>query len=258
MPNYSLLDQPELLRYLFFPRKDFTACPPNAFDLFVPSDGDVSIHCRFYAARSAWPWVLLFHGNGEVVSDYDIITPLYHQKDINLAVAEYRGYGASGGTPAFAHLIKDAHCALKAVKAELDKKGFGEGLYLMGRSMGSVCALELAYHHPDKIRGLIIESGFASVTRLIKHLGLPCPHADLAVLEEECLEMAGKISVPVLIIHGQEDHLVPVQEARDLFACLGTKQKDLVIIPGAGHNDIMLAGFERYFNALKRFTDLRK
>lgn len=257
MPDYSLLDQPELLRFLFFPRKDFTACPQNAFNLFVPVEKNVFISCRFYAGRSTWPWVLLFHGNGEVVSDYDVIAPFYNQKELNLVVVDYRGYGASGGTPTFAHLIKDAHFLLKAVKEELAKKDFRQDLWLMGRSLGSVSALELAYHYPDKIKGLIIESGFASVTRLIKHLSLSSPGADFTQFEQECLEMVGKIFVPALIIHGQHDNLVPLQEAKHLFAYLGTNQKQLVIIPNAGHNDIMLVGLTQYFNALRRFTEER-
>lgn len=257
MPDYFLLDQPGLLRFLFFPRKDFTPCPQNAFDLFVPVEKDVFISCRFYAGKNTWPWILYFHGNGEVVSDYDDLAPFYQQKELNLAVVDYRGYGASGGTPTFAKLIKDAHCLLKAVSKELTKKGGRQDLWVMGRSLGSVSALELAYHYPDKIKGLIIESGFASVARLIRHLGLPSPGPDLTQFEQECLEMVRKISVPTLIIHGEYDSLVPLQEARDLFAHLGTNQKQLVIIPNADHNDIMFVGLTQYFNAIQRFTEER-
>ncbi|MEW5899367.1 MAG: hypothetical protein AB1652_09405 [Bacillota bacterium] len=59
-----------------------------------------------------------------MVSDYDDLAPYYQQKELNLVVVDYRGYGASGGTPTFAKLIKDAHCLLKTVREELTKKGF--------------------------------------------------------------------------------------------------------------------------------------
>ena len=71
MPDYSLIDQPSTLMYIFYPREDFTPCPVNAFDLLVPVDDRVSIHCRFYIGTERRPWILFFHGNGEVVSDYD-------------------------------------------------------------------------------------------------------------------------------------------------------------------------------------------
>src|SRR4030065_1832163 len=99
MIDYSLIDQPFLLQYIFYPRKDFTPCPQNAFDLSVRVGEGIFISCRFYMGHRQGPWILFFHGNGEVVSDYDEISSLYHQKNLNLIVADYRGYGASGGGP---------------------------------------------------------------------------------------------------------------------------------------------------------------
>ncbi|MFZ5596705.1 MAG: alpha/beta hydrolase, partial [Bacillota bacterium] len=91
MPDYSLLDQPGLIKFLFFPRKYHTACPANAFDTAFPVDRDVSITCRFHVAGRDLPWVLYFHGNGEVVSDYDQIAPIYNEIGLNMVVADYRG-----------------------------------------------------------------------------------------------------------------------------------------------------------------------
>jgi len=255
MPDYSQLDNSPLLGFLFYPRRDFTPCPQGAFDLFVPVGQGVSISCRFYRGGEGWPWILYFHGNGEVVSDYDEIAPFYHQKAINLVVADFRGYGSSGGSPNFTNLVQDAHPILDAVKQELLQKGLQQDLWVMGRSMGSISALELAEHHADKIKGLVVESGFASVTRLIKHLGLPSRGIDLEPLEEERRNRIGKISVPTLIIHGEWDHLVPLQEAKDLYALLGAAQKKLVIIPRADHNNIMFAEPELYFESIQKFIE---
>ena len=95
MPDYSLADNPSTLRFIFYPREDVTPCPENAFDLLVPVGSEVSIACRFHVGHREWPWILFFHGNGEVVSDYDEVASVYHEKKLNLAVADYRGYGAS-------------------------------------------------------------------------------------------------------------------------------------------------------------------
>ena len=160
MTDYSSSDQPFLLQFIFYPRKDFTPCPANAFDLSVLVGDGVSIFCRFYVGHPEWPWILFFHGNGEVVSDYDEISPLYHQKEINLVVADYRGYGASTGAPTLTDLVQDAHVIFKEVKGELSRKNLRKELWVMGRSLGSISALELAYHYQEEIKGLIIESGF--------------------------------------------------------------------------------------------------
>jgi alpha-beta hydrolase superfamily lysophospholipase len=258
MPDYTQLDHSPLLKFLFYPRRDFSPPPEGAFDFFVPVDPGVSVCCRFYMGDKKGPWVLYFHGNGEVVSDYDEIAPFYHRKRINLAVTDFRGYGSSGGSPTFTSLVQDGPRLLEAVKEELTRRGFQQDLWVMGRSMGSICALELADHYPEKIKGLVVESGFASVTRLIKHLGLPSLGINLEPMELERMNRIRKISVPALIIHGEFDNLVPLQEAKDLFSALGTAQKQLIIIPQADHNNIMFAGLEQYFEAIQKFMEMTK
>jgi alpha-beta hydrolase superfamily lysophospholipase len=154
--------------------------------------------------------------------------------------------------------VQDGPRLLEAVKEELTRRGFQQDLWVMGRSMGSICALELADHYPEKIKGLVVESGFASVTRLIKHLGLPSLGINLEPMELERMNRIRKISVPALIIHGEFDNLVPLQEAKDLFSALGTAQKQLIIIPQADHNNIMFAGLEQYFEAIQKFMEMTK
>jgi alpha-beta hydrolase superfamily lysophospholipase len=199
------------------------------------------------------PWILFFHGNGEVVSDYDEISPLYHQRDLNLIVADYRGYGASGGVPTLTDLVQDSHAIFKEVRAELAKRNLRTDLWVMGRSLGSISALELAYSHQEALKGLILESGFPSVVRIMVHLGVPAHGTGLEKIDQACLEHLQRIFLPTLIIHGEEDWLVPLQNARDLYHHLGAEEKELLVIPSATHNDIMLVGLKEYFNALQRF-----
>ncbi len=255
MADYSQIDRSPLLGYLFYPRRDFTPCPQGSFDGFIPVEPGVSISTRFYGKDKGWPWILYFHGNGEVVSDYNEIAPFYQRKGINLVVADYRGYGASDGFPTFTHLIQDGRKIFQGVEQSLAKRGFTQDLWVMGRSMGSMAALDLAFHCADKIKGMIIESGFASVTRLITHLGLPSQGIDLKSIEQERLAVLPKISMPTLILHGERDNLVPLQEAKDLFAYLGTKRKKMVIIPDADHNSLLFHGMETYFGSIREFME---
>lgn len=254
MIDYSLIDQPFLLQFIFYPRKDCTPCPKHGFNLSVGVEEGASISCRFYMGHHEWPWILFFHGNGEVVSDYDEISPFYHQKKINLVVADYRGYGASTGVPTLTDLVQDAHLIFRAVREELTKRNLREDLWVMGRSLGSISALELAYHYQQEMKGLIIESGFPSVVRIMFHLGVPTLGMGLEKIDQEWMERIKKIFLPALIIHGELDSLVPLQNAKDIYLSLGSTDKQLFVIPSATHNDIMLVRFKDYFKTIQEFV----
>ena len=97
----ELMDRPEILERLFFPRK---ATPeelasPYGVNHSVEVDAGISIGCRFYASATDGAAILYFHGNGETVPDYDYSAHLYQEKGLNLFVADYRGYGFSDDKP---------------------------------------------------------------------------------------------------------------------------------------------------------------
>ena len=246
---------PLLLRFLFYPRRWEQPPPPGAEDLLIPVEEGVAVGCRLYEGEAGRAWILLFHGNGEIAADYDEIAPLYHRIGINLAVADYRGYGKSGGRPSFASMVEDAAAIYEAIRDRLEERKREEKLFVMGRSLGSVSALELAARYAEMIPGLSIESGFISVGKLIRHLGLPAAGLDLAGLDKECGRLAAGIRIPALIIHGEADSLVPYAQAEELYRSLGSTAKRLLPIPGAEHNDIMLVGGERYFGAMAGFVE---
>ncbi len=256
MSIYAMIDQqPVLLQFLFYPRRWDAPAPAGAEDFMVPVEGDIAVGCRCYEGKPGAPWILLFHGNGEIAADYDQIAPFYHREGINLVVADYRGYGRSGGKPTFAAMIGDAPQIFEAVRERLGERGLQEELFVMGRSLGSISALELAAQHPGIIPGLIIESGFISVTGLINHLGLPSMGLDLDSIERESRNKAARINIPALIIHGRSDSLVPYSQAEDLYRSLGGESKRLLPIPGADHNDVIFYDRERYFSAIAAFVE---
>ncbi len=254
MADYYLLDQPHLLQLLFYPRRDHTPPPPGSFDYGVNTGDDALIICRFYLHRPGWPWFIYFHGNGEVASDYDSIAPFYHHASFNLVVADYRGYGSSSGSPSFAHLIDDAHLIFKALRDKILTIDPSPDLFLMGRSLGSISVLELCDNYQDLIKGLIIESGFASATRLIKRFEIPVPGVDLDALEASCIESIARINCPTLIIHGARDSLVPLEEGELLYQTISSKEKNFTVIPFADHNDIMFADPKLYFGSITKFV----
>jgi alpha-beta hydrolase superfamily lysophospholipase len=251
--NHPLLDDPEILQYVFYPRKDDRPIPsaPNATNVVVPVEGEISIGCRFYHAQERGPSILFFHGNGEIVGDYDFIAHLYAERGLNLFVADYRGYGFSGGTPTSTAMIRDAHPIFDHFLEFLEKNRHTGPVFVMGRSLGSASALELGSKHPDHLQGLIIESGFARTFDLLRSLGIPLPTpppTEDAIFSN--LQKISQILLPTLVIHAERDHIIPLQHGRDLYEACPSRNKKLVIIPGANHNDLLMVGQTQYFQAI--------
>ena len=250
--DYSVLDRPEILHFIFYPRRDWTPPPPEASDFMVPVDAGVSISCRFYPAAAGSPSILYFHGNGEVVCDHDWIARLYNREGVSLFVADYRGYGRSGGTPSFASMTADAHAICGFFLETVRASGHGGSVFVMGRSLGSHSAVELAFHYPKDFRGLIVESGSSNMARLLELFGLSSE--GLSRLGETISARLRFIKLPALVIHGEWDSLIPPDEAVTLYEQLGSQEKRLVIVPGADHNSVMAVGMEQYFAAVREFV----
>ena len=255
MSLYRMFDTPYFLQYIFYPRKDFTPCPDHALDLVVKAPDDVSIVCRFFNGNSLWPTILFFHGNGEVISDYDDIAPLYYKRRLNLIVTDYRGYGKSTGVPTLEAMVHDAHTVYHAILNELRMQGLRDALWIMGRSLGSASAFELAYTYQDSIKGIIIESGFPHIATILNHLGISTK-VNSNEPYKETLRRISTIKIPVLIIHGEYDTLVPLEEAQTIYDTIGSNKKELLVIPMANHNDIMYVGLHQYFDRLQKFIEM--
>ncbi|RLC95200.1 MAG: alpha/beta hydrolase [Chloroflexi bacterium] len=255
--DYAALDRPELVQFVFYPRKFATEPPRGASDHVVPVADAVSISCRFYAHRLDSPTILFFHGNGEVVSDYDYIAPMYHGIGANLFVADYRGYGASTGSPSFSTMVADSHRIFEAFLEVLRQGRYSGPVFVKGRSLGSVSAIELAAAHPDRMHGLIVESGFASTPRLMARLGFPAERLGIRDFGFPNLTKIRTVTVPTLIIHGEYDSIIPLEEGKDLYENVATERKRLVIIPNADHNDILVRDTALYFGALQEFVSGR-
>ena len=251
--DYSSLDQPHILMFVFYPRRDWSPPPPGTTDHSVPVAEDVSISCRFYPTSQSAPSILYFHGNGEVVSDYDQIATLYNEIGANFFVADYRGYGQSGGTPSFTNTVNDAHVIFEYFRNTLKDSGYNGPLFIMGRSLGCLSATELAASYPQDWKGLIIESGFASAGRLVGFLMPVFQSAPIEDLEKANLETIGSITIPALIIHGEYDEIIPHEQAEVFYETVGSKEKKLLTIRGAGHNTIFMVGMQQYFAAIAEF-----
>ena len=267
METYTKLDQPEILGTIFYPEKcSKTPLPENTEDIDIEVAKDVVIGCRLYIHDKSSPNILFFHGNGEKVCDYDDISPMYNAAGMNFLVVDYRGYGWSNGTPTVTNMLEDAEVLFQETRNWLSFNQFNGAFFLMGRSLGSISAIDLAKNHEDDIKGLILESAIADTMPLVRALGLDLESTDFT--EDDGfrnLQKIEKVSKPTFIFHGARDELIPAAEAEKLQAHSGARTKEFVIIPGAQHNTMIAVGGRLYFETIKTFinkltgvTDWRK
>ena len=255
--THPVLDHPEVLRVLFYPRPDYgrISAAPNLHLVSVEVEPGIAVGGRLYPAAPEAPAILYYHGNGEIAADYDDIASLYTQLGITLLVMDYRGYGTSGGTPTAGNLLTDAVTAFDALgRIFKDHNLVPSRLYAMGRSLGSAAAIEVALHAGDQLDGLIIESGFADTFGLVARLGTWVQGADEESDGFGNPSKMERITTRTLIIHGQNDVLIPPADGRELHKHCAARDKQLALIPGAGHHDLMLVGMAQYFEAIRTFV----
>jgi len=251
--DYSDLDRPEILMFLFHPRPELRdpGSGNRGEDLLIPVETDVVVGARFHMTEESAPNILFFHGNGEIVADYDELGSAYSRFGINFLPVDYRGYGRSTGQPTITAMMRDSHLIFDFVKKWLPDKGYKGPLILMGRSLGSASVLELASHYKDQIDGLIVESGFAFSGPLLQLLGINLRAINFS--EEMGLGNLDKIQrfdKPTLIIHAEFDHIIPFSDGQALYDASPSSDKTLLKIPNANHNDIFMRGFSEYMAAV--------
>jgi pimeloyl-ACP methyl ester carboxylesterase len=245
----SLFDTPHFNAQLFFPRADSSPCPPGAVDHRLAMEAGVTLHARLHRTLDARATILLFHGNGEVVADYDELASSFHDVGADLALVDFRGYGLSTGTPTLRTAIDDAPRALSLLRRELRTP-----LIVFGRSLGGVCAAELAGRADTGAVGIVLESSGADLGTLLARRGFaPQP---LSAEEQRVFSPGPKLArctMPTLVLHGAEDRLISPDEARMNATALGASLHELVLVPNRGHNDLSLSTV--YWDALRRFID---
>lgn len=256
--DLSVFDHPTLLETLFFPR---TASPvkngaaSGIIDGHIPVADDVTLGYRCFLARPEFPVVVFFHGNGEIAADYNQIASMFHTIGTSLLVIDFRGYGWSTGRPSVSALISDVEPLAAALPDLLRTLGVVDGArYVMGRSLGSIPAIQMAAQHRELFNGLIIESGFASVKPLLQRRGME------AVLQGQPdpignRDKVGTLDLPLLVIHGEDDMLIPVEQGQMLYDASPAQHKLILRLAGVGHNNLLLH-VDQYFAKIREFLNL--
>ena len=219
-----------------------------AQDIYFTTEDGIKLHGWFIPAENAVATLLWFHGNaGNISHRLDNIQRLA-RLNLNVFVFDYRGYGRSEGVPSEAGIYKDSQAAYGAV-LRLDGVSV-DTLFLFGRSLGGICAVQTAMNWPAK--GLLLESVFTNSSDMARKIFPLIPLGWAMKSKLDAVSKVPHLRLPKLFLHGTDDEIVPYDMGRKLFDA-AAEPKTFYSIAGAGHNDTYVLGGDEYFNALNQF-----
>ncbi|MBW1942109.1 MAG: alpha/beta hydrolase [Deltaproteobacteria bacterium] len=239
--------------FVFFPDRAHEFSPKTMHldyeDVYFKTEDNKTLHGWFFPGTAASPVLIFFHGNaGNISHRLDNVTRLLEQ-GFGVFIFDYRGYGKSTGRPSEPGIYRDGLAAYDYLEGK--KKVPPGQIILFGRSLGAAVAVEVALKR--RVRALIMESAFTSTKDMAKTMPLFALLSPLLPTNYNNMEKVGRITVPKLIIHGDQDDIVPYAMGQKLFQA-AKSPKFFYLLPNAGHNDTYVVGGPAYFQTLSDFA----
>lgn len=195
--------------------------------------------------------VVFFHGNSGNLSEWAYHLAQIRRRGFHVAALDYRGYGNSSGSPSEQGVYRDIDAFVRYFQNQMRSEWPRPMLY-WGRSLGGpIAAYAATRQKPD---GLILESTFPSKDSLLKHssplIKLVSPLSRYAF---PTLAFLKANPCPALVIHGDDDPVIPIEQGERLFAGL-TAPKDFLLLPGADHSNTQSIDPDLYWGRITAFA----
>ena len=238
--------------FVFFPTAEVRYTPGDAGlayeEVFFPTSDGHSLH-GWYIPGESDTTLLWFHGNGGNIGHrVDELALVHARLGANVFIFDYRGYGNSEGSPSEQGIYRDARAALAYLKTR-PEPAQGQIVYF-GRSLGAAVAIELAADQPPA--ALILVAPFASLGDMARIAYPFLPLNRLLGSRYNSVDRISQVHQPVLILHGDQDEIVPLSQGEKLLQA-ANPPKSIQVLPGAGHNDTYYAAGDIYWHALSEF-----
>ncbi|TAL40307.1 MAG: alpha/beta hydrolase [Alphaproteobacteria bacterium] len=176
--------------------------------------------------------VVLFHGNAGNLAGRAIKARYFIDRGYGCLLCEYRGFGGNPGRPTEQGLYHDARGALKWLE---DNGYIPAQLVIYGESIGTGVAVQVASEIQP--RQLILEAPFASAVEIAKR-SYPILPVDWMMHDRyDSIGKIGKVHCSLLIVHGDEDPVIPIDSGKRLFDA-ANHPKEFCAITGGGHSDL--------------------
>jgi uncharacterized protein len=236
-----------ILASLFFAQRSFLyPVPRDQIDVAVAGmervalhTGDgLTLHAAYAPAAAGRRTLVFFHGNGDGLLGADQATMVLRRAGFGMLLVEYRGYGGNPGTVTEQGLYRDGRAALDWLAA---RGVAGQRIVLIGNSLGSGVASQLVTERP--VGALVLVSPF---TRMVDVVGKHFPYIPAGVLLRDRYDNFAKLrgrDLPLLVLHGEADTLIPAAQGRALAAAVPGSR--LVLDARVGHELAYLAPTQR-------------
>ena len=223
-------------RLIYFPDRtapSLSLIGPGWEEVAYQTTDGLTLGAWYRAPEPGRPVVVVFSGNAGNRADRASLGTGLANTGLGVLLVDYRGYGGNPGHPTEDGLARDARAAVAFVQ----ERAPGSPLVYFGESLGAAVAIEAAGGDPPAV--LVLRSPFTSLTEVGREHYAWLPVGALLKDRYPSRDRIGSIQVPTLIVAGDADSIVPIHLSRELFeAAPGPKQ--LLVIPGADHNDAIL------------------
>jgi fermentation-respiration switch protein FrsA (DUF1100 family) len=237
-------------RLIYFPSPgplpSAAAMLPNGRDVVLATDDGTRLGAWYFPVGGGLPAVLVCNGNGGDRSMRVELAAALNRMGHSVLLFDYRGYGGNPGRPSEVGLAADA----RAAQAWLAAQPGVEKIVYFGESLGASVAVGLAAERPPA--ALLLRSPFTSLADVAAVHYPWLPARRLLLDSYPSIERIGSVHVPVLVIAGDRDDIVPESLSRRLFDAAG-EPKRYVVVPGAGHNDRELLDGPQMLGEIGRF-----
>jgi fermentation-respiration switch protein FrsA (DUF1100 family) len=229
-------------RFIYFPGDDVPAPAavglPHAEVALFKTEDDLHLTAWFVPARapSANRTVVVFNGNAGHRGDRARLAAQFAAQGYATLLVDYRGYGGNPGLPSERGLERDARAAREYLVSRGDVDLTRVAYF--GESLGAAVAVRLAVDHPPA--ALILRSPFSSLAAIAAIHYPAVPVRWFLRDRYASIEHIGAIRSPVLVIAGDDDRIVPLEDTRRLYEAIQSPKR-LLVIEGADHNDEVLA-----------------
>jgi fermentation-respiration switch protein FrsA (DUF1100 family) len=239
---------------LYFPTRELDETPASGGlryeDLAFRTDDGETLHGWWVPAPHgrALGHVLFFHGNAGNISHRVVDAQLLAAEGFDVLLFDYRGYGRSTGRPDEDGTYRDARAAHGALRSRPTVEP--SRIFYLGESLGGGVALALALEAPPA--GIVLRSAFTGI-KAMGRLHYPLVPGFVVPDAYPSLRRISALRCPLLVLHGERDDLVPIAEGQALFAA-APEPKSLVVLPGAGHNDLLAVAGPRQARAVAEWA----
>jgi uncharacterized protein len=200
------------------------------------ADG-LALRSWYKPAQDGRPTMIYFHGNGGNISARAKRVRPYLNAGLGVLLVGYRGYGGNDGTPSEEGFYEDARAAMRFIE---DQGVPPDRVVLYGESLGSAVAIHLAAEQAVQNRPLAAVIGEGAPSSVADVAARRYPFAPVRTLIKDRFDSRAKvggINAPLLLIHGEDDIVVPQRFGRALFEA-AAEPKHAQWIDGAGHNNL--------------------